>query len=140
MTKRTKLRALADWLDRLDEARGAEGDEVQRELRTWAAGPPVITLCGSTKFLDAFKEHALRLTLAGNVVLSIGTHEPVSREYADGKGGFKPRLDELHLRKIDLSDSIFVLNVGGYVGESTRREIEYAKSVGVVVEYLEEPS
>ena len=49
----------------------------------------------------------------------------------------KIRLDVLHFRKIDLSDEIFVLNVGGYIGESTSREIEYAKSTGKAVWYLE---
>jgi len=50
----------------------------------------------------------------------------------------KAKLDELHLRKIDLADEILVLNVGGYIGESTRNEIEYAKLIGRTIRYLEE--
>jgi hypothetical protein len=101
--------------------------------------PTVITLCGSTTFIEAFDDHALRLTLAGHIVISVGSHYPRSRDFADNHGGHKARLDELHLRKIDLSDEIFVLNVGGYIGESTAREIAYAKTQGKVIRYLEEP-
>jgi len=46
-------------------------------------------------------------------------------------------LDDMHKRKIDMADSIFVINVGGYIGESTRSEIEYAKKNGRGVQYLE---
>ncbi len=46
------------------------------------------------------------------------------------------RLDELHLRKIDLADEVFILNVGGYIGESTRKEIEYAQRQGKPIKYL----
>lgn len=98
--------------------------------------PPIVCLCGSTKFINEFDNQSLRLTLEGKIVLSVGSHYARSRQYADGKDGHKVRLDELHRRKIDLADSIFVINVHGYIGESTRREIEYAMATGKPVRYL----
>jgi len=98
----------------------------------------VITLCGSTKFKEAFERENRRLTLEGYIVLAPGVFghaegsEPVSDED-------KRMLDNMHLRKIDLSDEVFVINVGGYIGNSTRSEIEYAKKHGRTVTYLEEP-
>jgi hypothetical protein len=101
------------------------------------ANPTVICLCGSTKFKDEFERINRDLTLAGNIVLSVGFFGhadayPLSPET-------KMMIDELHLRKIDKSDEIFVINVGGYIGDSTRAEIEYAKEKGKKVEYLETP-
>ena len=49
----------------------------------------------------------------------------------------KEMLDDMHKRKIDMADEIFVINVGGYIGESTQLEIEYAKKTGKKVNYLE---
>ena len=54
------------------------------------------------------------------------------------KPGTKEMLDDMHLRKIDLADEIFVINFGGYIGESTRSEIAYAEKTGKKVRYLEE--
>ena len=82
----------------------------------------VITLCGSTRFKDEFLEAQKRLT-GDNEVWTEGTKE---------------MLDDMHLRKIDMADEIFVINVGGYIGSSTRGEIEYARKTGKVVRYLEE--
>jgi hypothetical protein len=98
--------------------------------------PPVVCLCGSTRFSDAFRAANLRETLAGKIVLSIGcdfkSDDALGLTEED-----KTRLDELHLRKIDLADEVLILNVGGYVGESTRREIEYANKTGKPIFYLE---
>jgi hypothetical protein len=96
----------------------------------------VITLCGSTKFKDEFMEAQKRLSLAGNIVISVGLfgHSGDDEVWADG---VKEMLDDMHKRKIDMADSIYVINVGGYIGSSTRSEIEYAKSHGKTVEYLE---
>lgn len=102
--------------------------------------PKIVCLCGSTKFLDQFDEHGLRLTLEGKIVLSIGTHRPISRRYADGLDDKKKLLDKLHFSKIELADSIFVINVGGYIGHSTRNEINHAIELGKKVEYLEDHS
>ena len=98
---------------------------------------PIVCLCGSTRFVDWFDEAALQMTLRGIIVLSIGSHKPRSREYADGKDGHKAGLDELHKRKIDLAHAVIVLNMGGYIGDSTRSEIKYAEAHDVPVAYLE---
>ena len=98
---------------------------------------PVITLCGSTRFKDAFLEAQKRLTLAGNIVISVGLfgHSGDDEVWTEGT---KEMLDDMHKRKIDLADGIYVINVGGYIGQSTRSEIEYARSQGKTVEFLEE--
>lgn len=101
------------------------------------AFPPIITLCGSTRFMDTFHAEGWRLALAGIVVLTVGvcTHAP--DHGAEALGGYvKERLDWLHRRKIDLSDGILALNVCGYIGESTQREIDYALATGKAVDYL----
>ena len=97
----------------------------------------VITLCGSTRFKDAFLEAQKRLTLEGNIVISVGLFGQ-SGDNEVWTEGTKEMLDDMHLRKIDLADEIFVVNVGGYIGSSTRREIEYAQNTGKTVKYLEE--
>jgi len=96
----------------------------------------VITLCGSTRFKDEFMEAQKRLSLAGNIVISVGLfgHSGDDEVWADG---VKEMLDDMHKRKIDMADGIYVINVGGYIGSSTRSEIEYAKSQGKTVGYLE---
>ena len=97
----------------------------------------VITLCGSTRFKDEFLEAQKRLTLEGNIVISVGLfgHSGDNEVWTEGT---KEMLDDMHLRKIDMADEIFVINVGGYIGSSTRGEIEYARKTGKVVKYLEE--
>jgi len=98
--------------------------------------PTVVCLCGSTRFYKAFRKANLNLTLTGKIVLSIGC----DFKSDDGLGltvADKIRLDELHKRKIDLADEILVLNVGGYIGDSTRNEIEYAKRLSKHICYLE---
>jgi hypothetical protein len=95
----------------------------------------VITLCGSTKFKDEFIAEQKRLTLEGNIVISVGLfgHSGDDEVWQEKT---KPMLDEMHKSKIDLSDEIFVINVGGYIGSSTRSEIEYAVKTGKTVKYL----
>lgn len=103
----------------------------------------VITLCGSTRFNDAFMEAQNRLTLEGNIVISVGLFgHSGDDEVWDGMdegtlSKTKEMLDDMHKRKIDMADEIFVINAGGYIGESTRSEIEYAKAMGKPVKYLE---
>lgn len=98
----------------------------------------IITLCGSTRFKDQFIEAQKRLTLEGNIVISVGLfgHSGDKEVWTEGT---KEMLDDMHKRKIDMADEIFVINVGGYIGSSTRSEIEYAKNTGKAVRYLEEP-
>ena len=97
---------------------------------------PVITLCGSTRFKEQFIEAQKRLTLEGNIVISVGLfgHSGDDEVWTEGT---KAMLDDMHKRKIDMADAIFVINVGGYIGSSTRSEIEYATKTGKEVRYLE---
>jgi len=102
--------------------------------------PKVVTLCGSTRFYQQFQEWNYRFTMGGIIVLSVGFYPHNAQVRGEGVGATsdeKAALDELHKRKIDLSDEIFVLNVDGYIGSSTRGEIAYAKAIGVPVKYLE---
>ena len=104
----------------------------------------VITLCGSTRFKDAFMEAQKELTLEGNIVISVGLfgHSGDSEVWEgmseDTLTATKRMLDDMHKRKIDMADEIFVINVGGYIGSSTRSEIEYAHATGKPVRYLED--
>ena len=97
---------------------------------------PVITLCGSIRFKEQFLEAQKRLTLEGNIVISVGLFGHSGDEEV-WTPGTKEMLDNMHKRKIDMADAIFVINVGGYIGSSTRSEIEYAKANGKEVLYLE---
>ena len=96
----------------------------------------IVTLCGSTHFKEQFLEAQKQLTLEGNIVISVGLFGH-SGDDDVWKPGVKEMLDDMHLRKIDLADEIFVINVGGYIGESTKREIAYAEKTGKEVRYLE---
>lgn len=97
--------------------------------------PKIVCLCGSTKFEQAFKSANREESLKGNIVLSVAMFG--HNEGLDMTGPEKHIFDELHMRKIDLADEILVLNVGGYIGESTAREISYAKSIFKPIRYLE---
>ena len=96
----------------------------------------VITLCGSTRFKDQFLEAQKRLTLEGNIVISVGLfgHSGDDEVWNEGT---KEMLNDMHKRKIDMADAIYVINVGGYVGSSTRSEIEYARKNGKEILSLE---
>ena len=96
----------------------------------------IVTLCGSTRFKEQFMEVQKRLTLEGSIVISVGLFGH-SGDDDVWKPGVKEMLDDMHLRKIDLADEIFVINVGGYVGESTKCEIAYAEQTGKAIKYLE---
>ena len=97
---------------------------------------PVITLCGSTRFKDEFIEAQKRLTLEGNIVISVGLfgHSGDDEVWTEGT---KEMLDDMHKRKIDMADEIFVINVNDYIGSSTKSEIEYALKHNKKVTYLE---
>ncbi len=102
--------------------------------------PEIVVLCGSTRFWKTFQEENLRLTLEGKIVLSVGAATTSDEEHIR-QGVLTPedkvRLDELHKRKIDLADRVHVLNVDGYIGDSTRSEIEYAFELGKPTTFLE---
>lgn len=102
---------------------------------------PVVTLCGSTRFKDEFMEVQKRLTLEGNIVISVGLfgHSGDQEVWENMDEGTltktKEMLDDMHKRKIDMADSIYVIIVGGYIGKSTRSEIDYAKDHGKKICY-----
>ena len=104
----------------------------------------VITLCGSTRFKDQFMEAQKRLTLESNIVISVGLfgHSGDNEVWENMDEGTmtktKEMLDDMHKRKIDMADEIFVINVGGYIGDSTRSEIDYALKHNKIVRYLED--
>lgn len=128
----------ADYIGRLE----AQLEQVKRERES---RPEVVCICGSTRFADTHAIIRWELEKQGKIVLMINY---LPHWYAEEQGwnghdhfgeaaGLKDHLDELHLRKIDISDRVFVVNVDGYIGESTRNEIEYAEATGKPVQYLE---
>ena len=107
--------------------------------------PEIVVLCGSTRFYDMFQAANYDLTMLGKIVLSVGfyPHSKAMHGHGEGVGhdsAEKEALDELHKRKIDLADRVYVLNVDGYIGSSTRSEIAYAIAHGKPVDYLEDPA
>ncbi len=98
---------------------------------------PVVTICGSTRFKDEFIQAQEQLTLEGNIVISVGLFG-----HADGKYDtvitpeVKEMLDDMYKRKIDMADSIYVINKNGYIGSNTRSEIEYARKTGKTIQYM----
>lgn len=130
-----KLVAVEQTLDGLQSDDGfvplAAEWEVPPALRGSTDTPPqIVCICGSTRFRDEIADADRKLTLGGAIVVAPAVFQhrvdPVSDEQ-------KRLLDELHLRKIDLADAVFVVDPGGYIGTSTRREIEYAHSIGTPV-------
>jgi len=95
---------------------------------------PIVCICGSTRFKQSWIAENARLTGEGNIVLAVGLWGHHERKYPDAET--KEKLDALHLRKIDLCDWVWVLDIGGYIGESTRNEIAYAEAHGKLVRYL----
>lgn len=104
----------------------------------------IVCLCGSTKFGTVFAKMNLEETLKGHIVLTIGCNmrDDIVFSYLDKEtyNQTKKELDALHLDKIKISDEVIILNVGGYIGESTRNELNFALSLGKTVRYLEEPN
>ena len=102
--------------------------------------PEIVCLCGSTRFYDEFQAANYDLTMLGKIVLSVGFYPHAKALHGHGEGvghdsAEKVALDELHKRKIDLADRVYVINIGGYIGESTRSEIDYALAHGKPVDY-----
>lgn len=98
--------------------------------------PKIICLCGSTRFYHLFDEMNYKFTLEGKIVLNIGCNTKSDKGLMITEKQ-KEMLDELHKRKIELSDEVFIINKDGYIGESTRSEIDYAKSLNIPIIYLE---
>lgn len=93
--------------------------------------PEIVCICGSTRFVTEMRAANCDLTFAGVIVVAPGEADEVVTDEQ------KAALDALHLRKIDLADRVLVVNPGGYVGESTRREIAYAEATGTPVEFTD---
>ena len=101
-------------------------------------GVKIITLCGSTKFKDDFIRAAEELSLAGNIVISLGLFGHADHKYSTViTDEVKEMLDRNHKNKILLSDAIYVINKNGYIGNSTKSEIEFAKQHGKEILYME---
>jgi hypothetical protein len=96
----------------------------------------IVCICGSTRFRNEMTNANRRLTLGGNIVVAPGVFGHSGDTITDEQ---KVELDALHLRKIDLAHSIYVVNPGGYIGESTRREIAYANRIGKHIDFLVTP-
>lgn len=98
---------------------------------------PIVCLCGSTRFKDEFLQVQKKFTLDGYIVLSVGLFGHV-----DSPEAFAPEtkkmLDDMHRQKIDMADMIYVINKGGYIGQSTSEEIKYAWSQGKKILFMEE--
>ena len=95
----------------------------------------VITLCGSTRFKDDFERINKMLTLAGNIVISVGCFGHAGDTFTEEQ---KIMLDDIHKRKIDMADAIYVINKDGYIGASTRSEIQYAMRLGKQIIFMED--
>ena len=95
----------------------------------------VITLCGSTRFKEDFERINRELTLAGNIVISVGCFGHAGDAFTDEQ---KIMLDDIHKRKIDMADAIYVINKDGYIGSSTKSEIQYALRLGKQIIYMED--
>lgn len=99
--------------------------------------PKIVCLCGSTKFKDEFIAANFKETMAGNIVLTVGWFSHTDKKIYYPTYKEKIMLDKLHLRKIDLADEVLILNVGGYIGESTNNELQYAIQQMKKIRFLE---
>lgn len=142
----------ASWLTDADTVLAvlppAVPDEQRAALRARAEAtegrPQIVCLCGSTRFWEAFRDEGLRLSMESKIVLSIGIAAPYAMVLAhpdsdEGKAQ-KAALDVLHKHKIDMADEVRVLNVGAYVGDSTKGEIRHALIRGKPITWLEPDS
>ncbi len=94
----------------------------------------IITICGSLKCQKEMMEVAEKLALEGNCVLT--PVFPVTKNLEISDNQLK-NLKAEHFKRIELSDSIYVININNYIGESTRLEIDYAQSLGKEIVYME---
>ena len=120
-------------IERLRHLAEAEGFDPRR--------PRIVCLCGSTRFYREFQRANYEETMAGRIVLSVGFYMHSSLAAHGETWGCTPEqkeaLDELHFRKIELADEVLVINVGGYVGWSTSREVAYAEALGKLIRWRE---
>jgi hypothetical protein len=117
----------------------ADGVPFDREDRAVPDRPPIVCICGSTRFVDEMRAANRELTFAGVIVVAPGVFARAGGHEAGESITHKQKtaLDDLHLRKIDLADRVLVVNPGGYIGESTSREIAYAHETGKPVSFTD---
>lgn len=147
MYARNLLTSCLGWLAVAKHDMGGELNGVANMTRSMAVSeelPTVVCLCGSTRFYEQFQKANFEETMAGKIVLSVGFYPHGGAESNQLHGGDvgvtaeqKVALDVLHKRKIDLAEEIYVINVNGYVGESTASEIAYALANGKDIRWLE---
>ena len=102
-----------------------------------AQRPTIVCLCGSVRFREEFERATKEETCKGNIVLSVGYFPTEAEKQEEFFLKHKPNLDQLHFRKIELADGVLILNVGGYIGESTANELAHARKLGKRIIFLE---
>lgn len=95
--------------------------------------PRIVVLSGSTRFMRQFREEYIKVALEGNIPISVAGNLKGRPDYDE----IKPYLDAMYLKAIEVASELRVVNVGGYIGESCRNEIEHAEKLGVPVTYRE---
>lgn len=99
--------------------------------------PYVVTLCGSGKFREELNTEFMRLTEKGFIVLTPAIFKfPSAMRFTIRDHAV---LDVVHQKKMQMSDEVRIINVNGYIGSDTRKEIEWCKSHGIKITYLEDP-
>lgn len=122
----------------MDPVAASAMTKIDLEIKALVARPSIVCLIGSSRFYEDFKKVNYEETMAGHIVLSIGFHPgPTHGEGVGTTPATKEQLDQLHMRKIELADGVFVVNVGGYVGESTLRELHHAIMLKKPLRWLE---
>lgn len=117
----------------------ASGISFGTNYRPVANRPEIVCICGSMRFADELAAANRDLTFAGVIVVApaVALRADGSEEVASITDEQKSALGALHLRKIDLADRVLVVNPGGYIGESTSREITYAQAIGKPISYTD---
>jgi hypothetical protein len=133
------LQAIATILQiKFEEAVQTTWQRVRSRSREAVVKPKIVCLCGSTRFTVEMARKSWELAKQGVIALGWNILLDASEQSHGAEAeGIKDQIDELHKRKIDLADEVLVLNVSGYIGDSTRSEIEYAKKLGKPIRYLE---
>lgn len=127
---------LDDLETRLQDAE-YDVNDCKKELRKLGKEvPKIICLCGSLRFKQEFGKKELELVVSGNIVLTPCCMY-VDAQRTDSFMEHKSQFDKMHFAKIDICDEVFVINKDGYIGDSTRNEIEHAFKKGKVINYLE---
>lgn len=133
------MMALGRLFHSLTEAMPELSFPVQEEFLSRPGRPKIVCLCGSTRFKQAFIDANFQQTMLGNIVLSVGWFNHADSHVYTLTPEEKALADRVYKDKIALADEVFVLNVGGYIGESTASEIAHAERLDKPIRYLEPP-